>query len=86
MIYTVTFETPAADRLIGLIKAEKAWARLTGGTYLVKSDLKAVRLRDKYKAALAPGDKLYIGQVSGPAAWVGLSDIVSRWIKNNLNW
>ena len=41
-------------------------------------------LRDKFKQALDSNDKLFVGAISAPAAWYGLSDEVSKWLNNNL--
>lgn len=88
MVYIVSYDLVEPGQqykdLINLIKQEKAWARLGGSAYLVESTLSAVELRDRYKGVLDGNDKLYVGQATTPAAWYGLSDQVSEWIKNNL--
>lgn len=73
------------EELIKLIKQDGKWARLGGSAYLVDSDLTAVELRNRLKIALDGNDKLYVGQVTTPAAWSGMSEGVSRWIKEKLN-
>lgn len=88
MVYIVSYDLVEPGQryedLINLIKQERSWARLGGSAYLVESSLTAVELRDRYKEALDGNDKLYVGKVSTPAAWYGLSDQVSGWIKDNL--
>lgn len=89
MVFIVTFDlnNPGSnyDRLIELIKAESAWAKLGKSSYLVKSELKATQLRDNYNKVLGKNDKLYVGKVLAPAAWVSMPDDVSKWIKDNLS-
>ena len=88
MLYIVSYDLVEPDQryedLINLIKQDKIWARLGGSAYLVESNLTAVELRDRYKEVLDGNDKLYVGMVSAPAAWYGLSDQVSEWIKQYL--
>lgn len=88
MIYIVTYDLiepgQKYDDLLNLIKSEPAWARLGGSAYLVDSKEEAVALRDKYKRALDNNDKLYVGIVKAPAAWVGMPEEVSKWIKDHL--
>lgn len=88
MVYIVSYDLSEPnqryDELISLIKKDGKWARLGFSSYLVVSDATAVELRDRYKTALDGNDKLYVGQVKTPAAWCGMSDRVSQWIKENL--
>lgn len=72
------------DDLIELIKKEGNWARLGGSAYLLESNKTAVEIRDLLKGALDCNDKLYVGKVTAPAAWSGMSEKVSEWIKNKL--
>ena len=72
-------------RVIRLIKNEIDWACLGGSSYLIESYRTAVQLRDRYVAVLDENDKLYVGEVSAPAAWFGYSETVSNWIKNKLD-
>lgn len=89
MIYIVTYDLiepgQKYEKLLALIKAEPAWARLGGSSYLVDSDESAVELRDKFKQALDFNDKLYVGVANAPAAWTGMPDAVTKWIKEHLN-
>lgn len=86
-VYIVTYDldkestSESYTRLISLIKEEGVWACLGGSSYLVESELKAVELRDKFKQVLDGNDKLFVGVVSAPAAWIGYSKQVSDWIK-----
>ena len=89
MIYIVSYDLiepgQKYEELIELIKQDGKWARLGGSAYLVVSDATAVELRERYKEALNGNDKLYVGRVSTPAAWYGMPESVSKWIKEELN-
>jgi hypothetical protein len=90
MVYIVTYDlrkettSESYQKLISLIKQDGIWACLGGSSYLIKSNLSAVELRDRFKAALDNNDSLYVGVVTAPAAWSGYSKEISEWIKNNL--
>lgn len=83
--FDLNFPGQKYDELVTLIKQDHRWARLGRYAYLVESELTAVELRDRCKTALGGNDKLYVGQVSLPAAWTGMSDNVGNWIKMKLN-
>ncbi len=88
MIYIVSYDLiepgQKYENLINLIKQDGKWARLGGSAYLVDSDSTAVELRDRFKTVLDGNDKLYVGRVTIPAAWLGMSEGVSKWIKEKL--
>lgn len=90
MIYIVSYDLVEPgqkyEQLLALIKQEPAWARLGGSAYLVDSDETAVALRDKYRRVIDNNDILYVGVVKAPAAWIGLSNEVSNWIKEHLEY
>lgn len=73
------------EKLIELIKSEYAWAKIGYSAFIVRSNASHTELRDKYKQALDSNDKLFVGAVSAPAAWYGLSDEVSKWLNENLD-
>lgn len=89
-VYIVTYDlinesdSTSYQQLLQLIKSEGIWAKLGGSSYLIESDSSPVELRDKFKEALDKDDKLYVGQVIAPAAWYGLPDEVTKWIKEKL--
>lgn len=88
MVYIVTYDLiepgQRYQELIDMIKKKGPWAKLGESAYLIKSDLTPVQLRDVFKSALDGNDKLYVGQVNAPAAWAGLSDVVSKWVLEEL--
>ncbi|MBN8666129.1 MAG: hypothetical protein J0M30_01415 [Chitinophagales bacterium] len=72
------------EKILALIKSFGKWARLGGSAYLIVSTQTAVQVRDNLKTALDSNDKLFVGTLTLPAAWVGMPDEVSNWIRNNL--
>lgn len=88
MVYIVSYDLKEPGQryqeLIGSITSCGKWARLGQSAYLIVSGESAVSLRDRFKQFLDSNDQLYVGIVKAPAAWVGMSDNVSQWIKKEL--
>jgi len=72
------------EKVLQTIKSHSSWARLGGSAYIVISNESAVEIRDKILRELDTNDKLYVGVVEAPAAWYGMGDEVSDWLKKNL--
>lgn len=60
------------------------WWHHLDSTWLVKTDMTAVQIRDKLKPYLDKGDELLVARLSGEAAWTGFNDKGSKWLKDNL--
>jgi CRISPR/Cas system-associated endoribonuclease Cas2 len=86
-VYIVTYDLSNPGKnyesLLKRIKAYDAWARLGGSSYLVLTELNATQLRDNLTKSLDSNDSLYVGLMDNSAAWRGLGEKVSIWIKNN---
>lgn len=86
--YIISYDLSSPGRiyeeLLKRIKTSYAWARLGGSAYVIITDSTAVQIRDYLQGALDPNDKLFVGVLNAPAAWVGLGDEVSNWLRNNL--
>lgn len=72
------------ENVLKAIKKHSGWARLGGSAYVVLSDNSTVEVRNAIATALDSNDKLFVGTINAPAAWIGLTDDVSDWLKNNL--
>lgn len=72
------------NELLKLIKEEGNWARLGQSAYLVNTYRTAENIRDKLKIVLDTNDRLFVGSVDAPAAWVNLPKEVSDWIHQKL--
>jgi len=87
-VYIITYDLSNPGRnyeaLLKLIKSYPAWARLGGSSYLVLTEQSTVQIRDYLTPALDTNDSLFVGLMSNVAAWRGLGDEVSNWIKDNL--
>lgn len=88
MIYLISYDlrNPGQnyENLLARIKKLGGWARLGGSAYLVSCQNTAAQVRDYLVAALDANDKLFVGTVISPAAWHGMPDDVSNWIRSNL--
>jgi hypothetical protein len=72
------------ENVLRVIKSYNAWARLGGSAYIVITTSTAVEIRDSILKEMDSNDQLFVGNIQPPAAWFGLGDEVSNWIKNNL--
>ena len=89
MIYIVSYDLrPPTQRYNSLeecIKSCSKWAYVCESTYLIKTEETAAQVRDALGVYIDGNDKLFVGTISAPAAWKGLPQEVSEWIKNNLD-
>lgn len=72
------------ETLIARIKEYGKWARLGGSAYIIITERTAVEIRDYLIQPLDSNDKLFVGTLNAPAAWNGLPEDVSNWLRNNL--
>jgi hypothetical protein len=93
LIYSITFEISDGNnkaKLINKIASSFSYARVTQNTYFVVIDniatpnINNVFIRDSLKEFVRTGDKLYVGIVKAPAAWFGLENEVSEWLRAKL--
>lgn len=69
--------------LIEAIKSLGAWWHHLDSTWLVKTSLTPVQVRDRLKTHLDSDDELLVIDVtSRPRAWIGFSDGGSKWLKD----
>ena len=72
------------EELLKKIKEYKIWVRLGGSAYVIKTTKTHLQVRDDLKSVLDFNDKLFVSIVKAPAAWTGMSDVVSNWLRDNL--
>jgi len=70
--------------LFAAIKNLGIWWHCLDSTWIVKSDLTTVEIRNLLTPHLDPNDELLVAKLSGEAAWVGFNDECSKWLTNNL--
>lgn len=73
------------EALLQRIKSYSGWARLGGSAYIIISADSAANIRDNLMAVIDNNDKIFVGVINAPAAWRGLGDEVSQWLRNNLH-
>lgn len=72
------------QNLVKEIHSYSAWARLGGSTYVITTNDNVVTVRNNLLKVLDDNDKLFVGVINAPAAWFGLGEDVSDWLKNKL--
>lgn len=89
MIYIVSYDlrppTQRYEELVARIKSYSRWAYICESTYLIRTDETAAQVRDALGRYIDGNDKLFVGNIAASAAWKGLPNEVSDWIKNNIN-
>jgi hypothetical protein len=71
------------DELYKAIKAYGTWAHITESTWFIKTDSSCVEVRDKLLSCLDKNDRLFVGELTGVAAWSNaLCD--NSYLKQNL--
>lgn len=69
----------------GIKELSDTWARISDSTWIVADgDLTTAKIRDRIRSVIDSNDELFVGRLTGEAAWFGLSDKQSRWLKKNL--
>lgn len=90
MIHIVTYDlrkpndTPTDyDRVMATIKTSfGGWAHIERSVWLVSTPKNATQVRDEIKAALRPGDVLFVGRLQGDWASLYLGDQRNGWLRN----
>ncbi len=70
--------------LFEAIKSYECWWHHLDTIWIVKTDQSAVQIRDYLRQFIDQSDELFVGQLSGAAAWTGIPENGSNWLKNNL--
>ena len=60
------------NELYNAIKQYGTWARLTESTWFVKTDDSCEKIRDDLLKAMDSNDRLFVGELTGVAAWHNL--------------
>jgi hypothetical protein len=73
------------DDLYVRIKSYGDWCHALESTWFIKTNQSAAQVRDYLMGAIDRDDGLIVTRSAGEAAWYGLSDEVSRWLKGELD-
>ena len=57
------------DALYNAIKNYGTWARITESTWFIKTTETCVQVRDKLSKQMDSNDRIFVGELSGTAAW-----------------
>ena len=86
--YIVTYDLSLPGRsysdLYNRIKAYGLWAAITESSWMIVTSQSPAQIRDYLSPAIDSNDKLFVGGPVNQAAWIGLSQEVSDWLRNNL--
>jgi CRISPR/Cas system-associated endoribonuclease Cas2 len=52
--------------------------------WIISTNETAAQIRDKLSPCLDSNDKLFVGKLSGEAAWVGYNQKITDWLKGTL--
>ena len=70
--------------LINAIKALGIWWHCLDSTWIVKTNLTCVQVRNSLKPHIDANDELLVAKLTGEAAWTGFDNQCSEWLTNNL--
>ncbi|GKV78039.1 hypothetical protein PEC106568_32120 [Pectobacterium carotovorum subsp. carotovorum] len=70
--------------LIERIQSYDTWCHPLESAWIIVTDQTAVQVRDNLKAVMDADDGLLVTRLQGEAAWYGLSNEISQWLKDNL--
>ncbi len=71
------------DALYNAIKNYGTWARITESTWFIKTTETCVQVRDKLSKQMDSNDRIFVGELSGAAAWKN-TICEGEYLKNNL--
>lgn len=72
------------DCIIAKLKAYPTHWHMQRSVWIISTNQSAAQVRDSLQSCLDSNDKLFVGKLSGEAAWYGYPDNVSTWLKGTL--
>jgi len=72
------------DSLYQAIKSYGTYAHVLESVWMIVTERTSAQIRDHLKQYMDRDDGLMVSQSTGEAAWMNLSDDVSRWLKQSL--
>ncbi len=86
-VYIISYDLSNPGRnyeaLLQRIQGYGSWARLGGSAYLISTNQTTAQVRDNLVQVMDGNDKIYVSSLGNSAAWAGLGEQVSNWIRNN---
>lgn len=87
-LYSIDYDLRQPGRdystLYAAIKSYGNWCRALESHWIVATTTSAAAIRDHLSRYMDANDRLLVTRLSGEAAWMGLSDEVSGWLKQQL--
>ncbi len=79
-------DRPGQDypELIEAIKNYGWWWHHLDSTWIIRTDSSAAQIRDYLQQFIDPNDELLVARLSGEAAWRGIPERGSKWLRDNL--
>ena len=86
--FIITYDLRAPGRnynnLYERIKSYSNLAHITESSWVIKTESNSSEVRDYLSGALDDNDDIFVGTLTSPAAWIGLSKRLSDWLKQHL--
>jgi hypothetical protein len=73
------------EALYELIRSYGGYCHALESSWLITTQQSATQVRDYLSQALDRDDHLLVTRLQGEAAWIGLVDELSHWLKEQLN-
>ena len=70
-------------KLIEGIQSSQNWAKINESTFVITASLSAEEIRNQLLNLIYEGDKIYVSLLGDAAAWYGLDEQVSDWLRTN---
>lgn len=72
------------ERLIEKLKTYGTRWHMQQSVWIIETAQSAANVRDFLRPCLDANDKLFVGRLSGEAAWYGYSTEITQWLKQRL--
>lgn len=80
----ISFPRTNYVKLLKIVKSYGCWAVVGDASFIVVTSQNEIQIRDRIITALKRNDKVFVSQVSSPAAWYGFGDRSTEWLQNNI--
>lgn len=85
--YLISYDLKTPGDYLELTETIRHFATFWHGldsTWIIKTNLKSVEIRNKLSLHINKKDKLFVAHLSGESAWIGFASNYSEWLKSNL--
>lgn len=72
------------DNLIEAIKKYGTYCKMNKSDWIICTNDDVTTIRNNLKKYLDSNDRLFVGQLTGVAAWSGYQESTTEWLKQNL--